>query len=174
MLKTRPTTLKEANAFVGKIHRHHDATVGHRFSFGAELAGELVGTVICGRPVAPKTEQYKILEVTRLCTDGTRNACSFLYGGAAKIGKIMGFQRIQTFILPTESGVSLKAAGWIFDGISHSSNKGFKNRDGRKDDPYGPKHRWIKELNKQGPGPQLSDLEPALQRNLEARLARNG
>uniref|UniRef100_A0A6M3KGF0 N-acetyltransferase domain-containing protein n=1 Tax=viral metagenome TaxID=1070528 RepID=A0A6M3KGF0_9ZZZZ len=147
MLKSVPTTLAEANAFVGEVHRHHDEVVGHRFSFGAEVDGKLVGTVICGRPVAPKTEQYKILEVTRLCTDGTDNACSFLYGAAAKIGKIMGFKRVQTFILPTESGVSLKAAGWVFDGVCEKSGRGFQSRPGRKGDSHGPKHRWIKELN---------------------------
>ena len=150
MMKTCPTTLKEANAFVGELHRHHDAVVGHRFSFGAEVDGKLVGTVIVGRPVAPKTDQYQVAEVTRLCTDGTMNACSFLYGAAARICKIMGFKRIQTFILPTETGVSLKAAGWRFDGVCHSSKQGFKSRAGRKCDYHGPKHRWIKELVNDG------------------------
>ena len=149
-MKTRPTTLKEANAFVGELHRHHGEVVGCRFSFGAEVEGKLVGAVIVGRPVAPKTEQYKVAEVTRLCTDGTMNACSFLYGAAARICKIMGFKRIQTFILPTETGVSLKAAGWRFDGVCHSSKQGFKSRAGRKSDYHGPKHRWIKELNSDG------------------------
>jgi hypothetical protein len=147
VMSARPTTLKEANAFVGQLHRHHEAVVGHRFSFGAEIEGKLVGAVIVGRPVAPKTEQYAIAEVTRLCTDGSANACSFLYGAAAKVCRIMGFKRIQTFILPTESGVSLKAAGWKFDGVCHSAQKGFNNRPGRKNDSHGPKHRWIKELN---------------------------
>lgn len=147
MLKARPTTLQEANAFVGEIHRHHGEVVGHRFSFGAELNGRLVGVVIIGRPVARKTEQYQIAEVTRLCTDGSRNACSFLYASAAKICKIMGFSLIQTFILPSESGVSLKAAGWEFDGVCHSTKRGFSNRPQRKIDCYGPKHRWVKRLN---------------------------
>jgi hypothetical protein len=145
-MRARPTTLKEANAFVGAVHRHHDEVVGHRFSFGCEVDGKLVGTVIVGRPVAPKTDQYEIAEVTRLCTDGTPNACSFLYSAAAKICKIMGFKRIQTFILPTESGVSLKASGWTFDGICHSSKNGFTTRPNRKSDYRGPKHRWIKQL----------------------------
>lgn len=147
MLKPVPTTLAEANAFVGEVHRHHGEVVGHRFSFGVEVDGKLVGIVICGRPVAPKTEQYKILEVTRLCTDGTKNACSFLYAAAAKVGKIMGFKRAQTFVLPTESGVSLKAAGWVFDGACEKSGHGFQSRPNRKSDPHPPKHRWVKELN---------------------------
>jgi hypothetical protein len=147
MLKAIPTTLAEANSFVGAFHRHHKAVVGHRFSFGVESCGKLVGTVICGRPVARKTDQYRVAEVTRLCTDGTPNACSFLYGAAAKICKIMGFSRIQTFILPNENGVSLKAAGWKFDGVCNSSGAGFKSRAGRRNDIHPPKHRWIKNLS---------------------------
>lgn len=145
-MKPIPTTLAEANAFVGELHRHHGAVVGHRWSFGAQKNGKLVGVVIVGRPVAPKTEQYTVAEVTRLCTDGTRNACSFLYASAARVARDMGFSLIQTFILPTESGVSLKAAGWVFDGICHSSKNGFKSRPGRKADAHGPKHRWVKKL----------------------------
>ena len=52
------------------------------------------------------------LEVTRLCTDGTRNACSFLYSRAARIAKEMGYKKIITYILETENGSSLKASGW--------------------------------------------------------------
>ena len=142
-----PTTLKQANAYIGEFHRHHKAVVGHRWSFGVEHAGKLVGVVIVGRPVAPKTAQYTVAEVTRLCTDGTKNACSFLYASAARIAKEMGFSLIQTFILPTESGTSLKAAGWIFDGVCAKSGAGWQSRPNRrKDQPTEPKHRWIKRL----------------------------
>ena len=41
----------------------------------------------------------EVVEVTRLCTDGTKNACSFLYGAAARIAKEMGYKQIQTYIL---------------------------------------------------------------------------
>lgn len=145
-MKSIPTTLLEANGFVGEFHRHHKAAVGHRFSIGCEHGGKLVGVVVVGRPVARKTEQYGIAEVTRLCTDGTKNACSFLYSLAARIAKEMGFIRIQTFILPTESGVSLKAAGWTFDGITHSGT--WQTRTNRRtDQPTEQKQRWIKILN---------------------------
>ena len=53
------------------------------------------------------------LEVTRLCTDGTRNACSMLYGRASKIAKDMGYHKIITYILETEDGASLKASNWV-------------------------------------------------------------
>lgn len=150
-MRARPVTLKEAQAFVGELHRHHKAPVGHRFSIGCEQAGNLVGVATIGRPVAPKTEQYKIAEVTRLCTDGSKNACSFLYALAARICRDMGFTRIQTFILPTESGVSLRAAGWVFDGESNDAGKkGWQSRAKRRtDQPAMRKHRYIKRLNEE-------------------------
>jgi hypothetical protein len=144
-VNARPITLQQAREFVGAFHRHHKAPIGHRFSIGAEHRGKLVGVVVVGRPVARKTEQYNVAEVTRLCTDGTKNACSFLYAVAARISKEMGFKRIQTFILPSESGVSLRAAGFTFDGVSHSGT--WQTRTGRRSDqPTEPKQRWIRKL----------------------------
>ena len=107
-----PLTLEEANAFVDVHHRHHDPVVGHKFSIGAVSGSEVVGVAIVGRPVARGHQDGMTLEVLRLCTDGTRNACSFLYGAAAKATFALGYQRIGTYILASESGTSLAAAGW--------------------------------------------------------------
>jgi hypothetical protein len=110
--------LKAANAFVEELHRHHKRVQGHRFSLGAECDGRLVGVSVVGRPVGGQ-HPGEWLEVTRLCTDGTDNACSFLYGASARAGRALGYGRIQTYILADESGVSLKAAGWAFERLSH-------------------------------------------------------
>jgi hypothetical protein len=104
--------LAEANAFVREHHRHHFPVVGHLFSIGAVLGDVVVGVVIVGRPVSRLRDDGVTAEVTRLCTDGTRNACSFLYGAAAKAAFALGFQRIGTYILADESGASLRASGW--------------------------------------------------------------
>lgn len=105
-------TLAEANAFVAEHHRHHKPVVGHLFSIGAHLGDRVVGVVIVGRPVSARRDDGETAEVTRLCTDGTRNACSFLYGAAAKAAFALGFERIGTYILASEPGTSLQAAGW--------------------------------------------------------------
>lgn len=105
-------SLDEANAFVEELHRHHPPVVGHLFSIGAFLGEHLVGIVIVGRPVARMRDDGLTAEVTRLCTDGTRNACSFLYGKAARAAFALGFLRIGTYTLPDEGGASLRAAGW--------------------------------------------------------------
>ena len=100
-----------------------------------------------GRPVARKTDQYNIVEVTRLCTDGTKNACTFLYSACARAAYNLGYKKIQTFILQSESGISLKASGWAFE---HNSNggDGWQSRKGRRDDqPTEPKAKWSKVLH---------------------------
>lgn len=107
-----PLDLDEANAFVRQHHRHHRPVVGHKFSIGAALGDAVVGVAIVGRPVARERDDGLTLEVTRLCTDGTRNACSFLYGAAARAAFALGYKRLGTYILASEPGASLAAAGW--------------------------------------------------------------
>ncbi|MFD2234804.1 XF1762 family protein [Phaeospirillum tilakii] len=107
-----PLDLAEANAFVARHHRHHGPVVGHKFSLGAALADAIVGVAIVGRPTSRHRDDGLTLEVTRLCTDGTRNACSGLYGAAARSAFALGYRRIGTYILASETGASLSAAGW--------------------------------------------------------------
>ena len=146
--KIIPLTLKQANALVIALHRHHKPTIGHRFSIGAVYDSQLVGGCIVGRPVAPKTNAYLVAEVTRLVSDGTPNCCSFLYGAASRIAKEMGFSFIQTFILENEPGTSLKAAGWVFDGWSDGAD-GWQSRDGRRtDQPTCKKARWVNQFER--------------------------
>jgi hypothetical protein len=104
--------LGEANAFVLEHHRHHRPVIGHLFSIGAALEGKIVGVAIVGRPVARSRDDGVTAEITRLATDGTRNACSFLYGAAARASFALGFKRVGTYILASEPGTSLTAAGW--------------------------------------------------------------
>lgn len=111
-LQVVPLDLAEANAFVTQHHRHHIPVVGHKFSIGASQDDKIVGVVIVGRPVSRFRDDGMTLEVTRLCTDGTRNACSFLYGAAARAAFALGYRRIGTYILASEPGTSLTAAGW--------------------------------------------------------------
>lgn len=122
---------------------------GHRFSLAAYLEdGTMVGVAVVGRPVARNAgSPSEVLEVTRLCTDGTPNACSALYAAAARAGKALGYKRIQTYILEEESGISLKAAGWVCEGEAGGGQ--WKHTDGkprRTDQPTGKKQRWAKSL----------------------------
>lgn len=142
-----PLTLAQANELILAWHRHHKPALGHRFSIGAQCGGEMVGAAIVGRPVARKTPQYSVAEVTRLVTNGRKNACSFLYAASARIAREMGFEKIQTFILKEESGDSLKAAAWSFEALTDSKPHKWHSREGRRDDqPSEQKQRWAKVL----------------------------
>jgi hypothetical protein len=145
-LTLTPTILEDAKRFVSEVHRHHGPPVSHRFSVGCrDEAGTLRAVMVMGRPVARKTDQYAVLEVARVASDGCPNACSFLYGAACRIHRVHGFVFAQTFTLPTEPGTSLVAAGWKPVAITQSSKKGFdvptRPRDSSKS-PTGPKVRW--------------------------------
>jgi hypothetical protein len=147
-LRAQPLTLAQANELVAQLHRHHKPTRGHRFSIGAYDGDRFVGAVIVGRPVARMVDQYAVAEVTRLVTDGTRNACSFLYGRAAQAAQAMGFEAIQTYTLPEEGGASLRAVGWDCDGVVRRDGHGWQSREGRRDDqPTQAKVRWRRTLN---------------------------
>ena len=112
-LVAKPLELKEANNFVAKLHRHHSPVHRDKCRVGCMTKdGKLHGVVQIARPVSRVMDDGETLEVVRLCTDGYKNACSFLYSRAARIAKELGYQHIITYILESESGLSLKAAGW--------------------------------------------------------------
>lgn len=141
-LELTKVSLAEANAFVAALHRHHPPVVGHKFSLGAVADGVLVGVAIVGRPVARMRDDGDTLEVTRLCTDGTRNACSFLYGAAAKACFALGYKRIGTYTLPNEGGGSLRAAGWKLIGERGGGSWSVPSRPRTDKHPLGVKLLW--------------------------------
>ncbi len=154
MLEARSISLREANAYVVQNHRHHDRATGHKWSIGAYKDGELCGVAIVGRPTGRRLDDGKTLEVTRLCTDGTHNACSFLYAAAAKRARQEGYAKIITFILQSEPGTSLRAAGWKLEaekaGRPRWNNQRYADRPEqmtmfpKKEPPAEYKQRWSK------------------------------
>ena len=122
MLMLTPINLDEANAFVAVHHRHHKPVPGAKFAVAASVGERVVGVAIVGRPVARMTDDGWTLEVNRCCTDGTRNACSFLYGAAWKAAKALGYRRLITYTLPEEGGASLRGAGWSLIGMRGGGN----------------------------------------------------
>lgn len=149
MLAIKPLSLSQANDAVEKWHRHHKPVSGMRFALGAVSvpSGALVGVCIVGRPKARALDQWSTAEVVRVATDGTFNACSFLYARATKVCKEMGFRRLITYTLDgIERGESLKALkqlGWCCDGVVRKNGKGWNSRPNRRtDQPTGAKVRW--------------------------------
>ena len=108
-----PLPLDEANEFVCRHHRHHKGTIGHKFSVGlADRDQQIRGVAVVGRPVSRVLDDGMTLEVTRVATDGAKDACSALYGACRRATFALGYTRLVTYTLASETGVSLKGAGY--------------------------------------------------------------
>ena len=146
MMEAVPLELSAANEFVAILHRHHDPVYRDKFRVGAMQDGKLVGVVQVGRPVSRMLDDGKTVEVVRLCTDGTKDVCSFLYSRAARIAKEMGYEKIITYILCTESGTSLRACGWTEEAVTSGGNWSRPSRKRNTTAPTIPKKRYAKYL----------------------------
>lgn len=142
MLEIVPLTLAEANAFVSEQHRHHPAVVGHKFSLGAAVGEKVVGVAVVGRPNARGLDDGWTLEVTRVATDGTKNACSALYGACRRAAFALGYRKLVTYTLTTEPGTSLRAAGWKVVGEVKGRSWSCASRPRHDKHPTTDKLRW--------------------------------
>lgn len=140
-----PVTFRQAAEYCAEHHRHHGAPQGCKFCIGVQGEDQLVGVAICGRPVSRHLDDGRTLEITRLCTDGTRNACSMLYGRCCRIAKEMGYRKVITYILDSENGASLKASNFICEGVAGGTHWTGK-RDKGQNIPAEMKKRWVKIL----------------------------
>lgn len=144
-LEIRPIHLKQANEFVKEHHRHNIPTTGGKFAISCVDGDRICGVAVCGRPVSRKLDNGFTLEIYRNCTDGTKNACSMLYGACLRIAKNMGYKKVITYTLESENGSSLKASGFLFDGEAGGKNwSGERKRDYFVSPPE-KKNRWIKQ-----------------------------
>lgn len=141
-LRLSPLTLREARAFVTAHHRHHKAPQGGLFAIGAAQGEDIIGVCIVGRPVARMLADGYTAEVTRLATLGGRNCCSFLYAAAWRACRAMGYLRLVTYILDTEPGTSLKAAGWKCVGQAGGGSWSRTDRPRVDEHPTQAKLRW--------------------------------
>lgn len=124
--------------------------VGHKFSLCCLLGSQVVGVAICGRPVSRALDDGRTLEVVRLCTDGTPNACSKLYSAcwtcygraSAPVVKAMGYEKLITYILAGEKGISLSAAGWRKEALTEGGSWNCTSRPRSDTAPTTPKIRY--------------------------------
>lgn len=116
-LTIKPISQKEAFAFIDMVHAHHEAPRGDKFRLGAFSTvndfDTLVGVGVVGRPRSRILQDRGGFEVTRVAVlEGGANLCSALYTACWKEAQRRGMHWLFTYILHTESGASLKAAGW--------------------------------------------------------------
>lgn len=145
-MRIAPITFKEASSYINKYHRHHNATIGCKFCISVvDDGGQLHGVAVCGRPVSRHLDDGVTLEINRVCTDGSRNACSMLYGACCRIAREMGYRKVITYILASESGTSLKASNFVCEGEAGGTHwTGVRNKG--QYIPAEMKKRWVKIL----------------------------
>ena len=141
-LELVPVSISDAREYVRQLHRHHPPPVSGKFAVAVARDGEVVGVAIAGRPVSRMLDDGWTLEVTRVATDGTRNACSMLYGACRRAGQAMGYKRFVTYTLPEEGGASLRGAGWVPYGEAGGGSWSREDRPRVDRHPTQIKIRW--------------------------------
>jgi hypothetical protein len=148
-LKAVPMTIKRAIPLVRRWHRKLPRIQGGLFALGVARAdtGQLCGVAIVGRACRMlDSKPGKWAEITRLATDGTPNACSFLYGAARRIVQIMGYVNVTTLTLPDEGGASLRGAGFK-DPAPAGGGDWSRERRPRSTADKRRKWRWTQQVN---------------------------
>lgn len=137
-----PMSIRDAQEFCAQHHRHHRPPVGGLFAVGATDGTTVRGVAIVGRPVARLSDDGWTAEVTRVATDGARNACSLLYAACWRAARALGFRRLITYTLASESGASLRAAGWRTVGEVRGRSWSCESRPRVDHHPLQDKLRW--------------------------------
>lgn len=112
-LRLVPISQRAAREACANWHRHNPPPRGDVFRVGiCTDDGCLVCVGFGGRPVARHLDDGQTIEVTRVASDGTRNATSMAYGALTRAAFALGYRRVITYTQADESGASLRAAGW--------------------------------------------------------------
>lgn len=144
-MKVRRVGIETAREGVARVHRHLDPPPRALVAFEVIADGWPVGWATVGRPVSRVLQARGWVEVTRVATDGTRNACSMLYGAAARWAWAEG-RPVLTYTLPVEGGASLRGAGWVTRGVTRERNPAdWSSRPRRHSVAFAgaPKVRWV-------------------------------
>jgi len=147
ILKAYPLELKDANEFVLQLHRHHPPVYRDKFRLACIANdGHMCGVIQAARPVSRMLDDGVTIEIVRCCTDGTYNACSFLYSRITRAAKEMGYTKAITYILEEEIGSSLKASGWHKEADTYGHSWNCPSRPRSTKAPQCNKQRWSKNL----------------------------
>jgi hypothetical protein len=144
-LHLAPCFITEANEFVKQHHRHHKPVVSGLFAVAVAEGETVVGVAIVGRPVARNADNGWTAEVTRVCTTGTKNAGSMLYGACWRAARALGYRKLITYTLPSEGGISLSGAGWKCLGEAGGGSWSRKERP--RVDMHPTQIKWKWEIN---------------------------
>lgn len=141
-LRITPCTLREARSYVEQFHRHHRPPQGGLFAVACADAEKVRGVAIVGRPVSRMLDNGWTVEVTRVATDGARNACSMLYGAAWRAARALGYRKLITYTLLEEGGASLRGVGFECVGLAGGGSWNVPSRPRIDMHPLQQKIRW--------------------------------
>ncbi len=167
-MMTGPYPVKYAREWIEKVHRRIPELTGAMWCVGLWDGSEMRGLAVVGRPSArmldvPARTRVPVLEVIRVAViEGTKNGCSTLYGACARSGRAMGLDGMLTYIHDDETGVSLRAAGWVEDGSTDGGEWARPSRQRKLALDHKPKKRWWAAWSKavQAPQSQAGILRP--------------
>lgn len=143
-LRLRPYPVKLALPFCKLVHRRQPKRQPGMWSVAVLEYGELRGVAIVGRPTARMLDDGFRLEVLRVAVqEGVKHACSMLYGSCSRTARGMGCTDLLTYLHADESGVSLKAAGWVFMGMTKGGEHDRPSRPRAAVVDAEPKQRWF-------------------------------
>ena len=151
-LDVRPVAFAVMRDFVRRYHRHCPPPVTWRFGASIYNGWTQLGVLSVGNPVAAAYMNRGWVEVNRLCVRHDLapqlawNACSQLYGHAAREAERRGFCKILTYIRENEDGTSLKAAGWKCEGVAGGRSWNSPKRLRNTAEAFVPKLRWSRLL----------------------------
>ena len=169
-LVLQPIAFSEACQFIREYHRHHIPPVGWKWGVACNNGTDVVGVITVGRPVSRHLDNGWTLEVTRCCTDGTKNAASMLYGAAWRAAKALGYKRLITYVLASEPGTTLVAAGWTMLYESKGGEWSCASRPRVNKHPTEPKRLWEQRTTEEKivSMPLLTEVLPSTPSLLEA------
>ncbi len=148
-LRVWPCTVKQAQKYVRRYHRHLPKVGGAMFACaigtgpGVKSWGG-VGLVGTG---AQEWEGTGRAIITRVATKGVANGCSMLYGALARAAKALGYVEVWTYTLPEEPGTSLLASSFVDMGLSDGGEHDRASRPRAPAVRADTKRRWMRVLS---------------------------
>lgn len=149
-LQLVPVSQRDAADCVRRWHRHNPPPPFDLFRVGIADDDVLVCVGIASRPVARHLDDGRTVEVSRVASDGTRNATSMAYAALTRAAFALGYRRVITYTQAGESGASLRAAGWHVI-AERPARKGWSTPSRPRDDArYVPTQRTLWEADTPG------------------------
>jgi hypothetical protein len=142
-LVVRPCTVKFARQWVADVHRHLPKMQGALWALKAVRGGDDIGVAVVGNPARQWQDESVLCLLRMAVLEGQKNACSFLYGACSRAARAMGASDLVTYTLPVEPGTSLRAAGWVFAGMTDGGEWDRPTKPRQKSLFPQPKKRWF-------------------------------